>query len=43
MIVRPRNAKEKVDVKDLIANELIGGINDFDPAKIAAEARAYKR
>jgi len=43
MIVRPRNAKEKVDVNDLIANELIGAINDFDPAKIAAEARAYKR
>jgi NitT/TauT family transport system substrate-binding protein len=35
--------KEKVDVKDLITNELIGAINNFDPAKIAAEARTYKR
>ena len=35
--------KEKVDVKDLITNELIGAINNFDPAKVAAEARAYKR
>jgi len=43
MIVRSRNAKEKVDVKDLITNEPIGAINDFDPAKIAAAARAYKR
>lgn len=39
MIARPRNA----DVKDLITHELIGTINDFDPAKIAAEARTYKR
>jgi NitT/TauT family transport system substrate-binding protein len=35
--------KEKVAAKDLITNELIGAINNFDPAKIAAEARAYKR
>ena len=35
--------KEKVDVKDLITNELIGAINNLDPAKVAAEARAYKR
>ena len=35
--------KEKVEPKDLITNELIGAINNFDPAKIAAEARAYKR
>ena len=35
--------KEKVEAKDLITNELIGAINNFDPAKIAAEARAYKR
>ena len=26
----------------LITNELIGEINSFDPAKIAAEAKAYK-
>ena len=35
--------KQKVDAKDLITNELIEAINNFDPAKIAAEARAYKR
>ncbi|HZP38488.1 MAG TPA: ABC transporter substrate-binding protein [Methylomirabilota bacterium] len=35
--------KQKVDAKDLITNELIDVINNFDPAKIAAEARAYKR
>jgi NitT/TauT family transport system substrate-binding protein len=35
--------KEEVEAKDLITNELIGAINNFDPAKIAAEARAYKR
>jgi NitT/TauT family transport system substrate-binding protein len=35
--------KQKVDVHDLITNELIGAINNFDPAKVAAEARGYKR
>ncbi len=35
--------KQKVEAKDLITNELIDAINNFDPAKIAAEARAYKR
>jgi len=35
--------KQKVEVSDLITNELIGVINNFDPAKVAAEARAYKR
>lgn len=35
--------KQKVDVHDLITNELIGSINNFDPAKVAAEARTYKR
>jgi NitT/TauT family transport system substrate-binding protein len=35
--------KQKVDVHDLITNELIGSINNFDPTKVAAEARAYKR
>jgi NitT/TauT family transport system substrate-binding protein len=34
--------KEKVDVKDLITNELVDEINSFDARKIAAEARAYK-
>ncbi len=33
--------KEKVDARDLITNELIGEINNFDPNKIAAEAKAY--
>ena len=34
--------KEKVDVRDLITNDLIDDINKFDPAKVAAEARGYK-
>ncbi len=34
--------KQKVDAKDLITNELIEEINQFDPNAIAAEARAYK-
>ncbi len=34
--------KEKVDVKDLITNELIAEINKFDASKVAAEAKAYK-
>jgi hypothetical protein len=29
-----------VDARDLISNELIGEINNFDPNKIAAEAKA---
>jgi NitT/TauT family transport system substrate-binding protein len=34
--------KQKVDVNDLVTNELIDDINAFDQAKIEAEARAYK-
>ena len=35
--------KEKIDWRDLITNELIDDINrGLDPAKIAAEAKAYK-
>jgi NitT/TauT family transport system substrate-binding protein len=34
--------KQKVDVQDLITNELIDDINKFDQSKIAAEAKAYK-
>ena len=34
--------KTKADARELITNELIGEINDFDPAKIKAEAKAYK-
>jgi NitT/TauT family transport system substrate-binding protein len=30
------------DVKPLITNELIDEINDFDRAKIVADAKAYK-
>jgi len=33
--------KQKVDPRSLITNELIGEINDFDPARITAEAKAY--
>ncbi|HKE42052.1 MAG TPA: ABC transporter substrate-binding protein [Casimicrobiaceae bacterium] len=34
--------KEKVPASDLVTNELITEINDFDQAKISAEAKAYK-
>ncbi|HLI11741.1 MAG TPA: ABC transporter substrate-binding protein [Alphaproteobacteria bacterium] len=34
--------KQKVAADDLITNDLIADINTFDPAKIAAEAKAYK-
>lgn len=34
---------QRVDVKDLVTNELVDEINRFDPAKIAAEAKAWKR
>jgi len=34
--------KENVDSNELISNELIDEINRFDPAKITAEAKAYK-
>ena len=35
---------EPIVVKDLskVTNELIGEITSFNPAKIAAEAKAYK-
>ena len=35
--------KEKVAASDLVTNELIGEINTFDPARVAAEAKAYKQ
>ena len=34
--------KQKVDVHDLITNELIGEINTFDASKIAAEATRHR-
>jgi NitT/TauT family transport system substrate-binding protein len=34
--------KEKIPTRDLITNDLIAEINDFDQAKIIAEAKAYK-
>jgi NitT/TauT family transport system substrate-binding protein len=34
--------KQKVPVGDLMTNDLIADINDFDAAKIIAEAKAYK-
>ena len=34
--------KEKVAAKDLVTNDLIADINRFDPAKVAAEAKAFK-
>ena len=35
--------KQTIDASELITNELIDEINrGFDPAKIAAEAKAYR-
>jgi NitT/TauT family transport system substrate-binding protein len=34
--------KDRVPARDLITNDLIAEINDFDPAKIITEAKAYK-
>lgn len=34
--------KQKVDAKELVTNDLIADINSFDPAKTAAEAKAYQ-
>ena len=34
--------KQKVPVADLMTNDLIAEINDFDAAKVTAEAKAYK-
>ena len=34
--------REKVSTQDVITNELIPEINNFDPNKLAAEAKAYK-
>jgi len=34
--------KQPVDAKDLITNDLIADINNFDPAAVAAAAKAYK-
>jgi NitT/TauT family transport system substrate-binding protein len=34
--------KEKVSAKDLVTNDLVADINRFDPAKVAAEAKAFK-
>jgi NitT/TauT family transport system substrate-binding protein len=34
--------KEKVAARDLVTNDLIAEINDFDQTKIIAEAKAYK-
>jgi NitT/TauT family transport system substrate-binding protein len=34
--------KDKVDVKDLVTNELIDEINRFDAKQVAAQAKAYR-
>ena len=33
--------KQKVDVKDIITNELIADMNKFDPAEIEAAAKKH--
>jgi NitT/TauT family transport system substrate-binding protein len=34
--------KQKVDVNDVITNDLIADINKFDPAEIVRQAKNYK-
>jgi NitT/TauT family transport system substrate-binding protein len=34
--------KQPIDAKDMITNDLIADIDNFDPAEIEAEAKAYK-
>jgi NitT/TauT family transport system substrate-binding protein len=34
--------KQPIDAKDMITNDLIAEINNFDPAALTAEAKAYK-
>lgn len=41
-LVKNGVVKQKVDAKDIVTNDLIADINTFDPAKVAAEAKAYK-
>jgi NitT/TauT family transport system substrate-binding protein len=41
-LVRWKVIEAKVPVTDLVTNELIDEVNRFDPARIAAEAKAYK-
>ena len=41
-LVRWKVIEAKVPVTDLVTNELIDEVNRFDPAKIAAEAKAYR-
>lgn len=41
-LLKYKVVKQKVDVKDIVTNDLIADINSFDPAKVAAEAKVYK-
>jgi NitT/TauT family transport system substrate-binding protein len=41
-LVKWHIVKDKVAGKDLITNELLDEVNKFDPAKVAAEAKAWK-
>jgi len=34
--------KEKVPASDLVTNDLVSEVNDFDQAMVSAEARTYK-
>jgi hypothetical protein len=34
-------SKQPIKAEEVITNDLIGEINAFDPAKLAAEAQAY--
>jgi hypothetical protein len=37
-----RQLKQPVQAADVITNDLIAGIDDFDAAAVASEAKAYK-
>jgi NitT/TauT family transport system substrate-binding protein len=41
-LVRWKVIEAKVPITDLVTNELIDEVNRFDPAQVAAEAKAYK-
>ena len=41
-LVKTGIVKQKVPATDLVTNEFIAEVNNFDPAEIAAKAKAYK-
>jgi hypothetical protein len=41
-LVEQKVINRKLDAKEIFTNELIDDINKFDPAEVAAMAKAYK-